>query len=125
MEAGSDIACKDLCIADDERLVTPWGVAVEPSGSILAVDRVTQRLRRGLARQQLDAAAAAYKNTEYYEALYGALVEREPVAASALANFQGDPSASLGMTKRWGVEIRFEGFKAAEEDARDSGCRRR
>ena len=33
-------------IADDDRFVTPWGVAVEPSGAILAVDRVTQRLRR-------------------------------------------------------------------------------
>jgi sugar lactone lactonase YvrE len=33
-------------IPDDNRFVTPWGVAVEPSGAILAVDRVTQRLRR-------------------------------------------------------------------------------
>lgn len=33
-------------IADDNRFVTPWGVAVEPSGAILAVDRVTHRLRR-------------------------------------------------------------------------------
>jgi sugar lactone lactonase YvrE len=33
-------------IPDDEHFVTPWGVAVEPSGAILAVDRVTQRLRR-------------------------------------------------------------------------------
>ena len=33
-------------IADDDRFVAPWGVAVEPSGAILAVDRVTHRLRR-------------------------------------------------------------------------------
>ncbi len=33
-------------VADDERFVTPWGIAVEPSGDILAVDRVTHRLRR-------------------------------------------------------------------------------
>jgi sugar lactone lactonase YvrE len=33
-------------VADDDRFVTPWGVAVEPSGDILAVDRVTHRLRR-------------------------------------------------------------------------------
>lgn len=33
-------------IADDDRFVTPWGVAVEPSGDILAVDRVTHQLRR-------------------------------------------------------------------------------
>src|SRR3990172_1471721 len=36
-------------VADDERFVTPWGIAVEPSGDILAVDRVTHRLRRGEA----------------------------------------------------------------------------
>jgi len=33
-------------IPDDDRFVTPWGVAVEPSGDILAVDRVTHQLRR-------------------------------------------------------------------------------
>ena len=33
-------------IADDDRFVTPWGIAIEPSGDVLAVDRVTQRLRR-------------------------------------------------------------------------------
>ena len=33
-------------IPDDERFVTPWGVAHAPSGGLLAVDRVTQRLRR-------------------------------------------------------------------------------
>lgn len=33
-------------IADDDRFVTPWGIAVEPSGDVLAVDRVTRRLRR-------------------------------------------------------------------------------
>ncbi len=33
-------------VADDERFVTPWGILVEPSGDILVVDRVTQRLRR-------------------------------------------------------------------------------
>ena len=33
-------------IPDDDGFVTPWGIAIEPSGDILAVDRVTQRLRR-------------------------------------------------------------------------------
>lgn len=33
-------------VPDDDRFVTPYGIAVEPSGDILAVDRVTQRLRR-------------------------------------------------------------------------------
>ncbi len=33
-------------IPDDDRFVTPWGVAVETSGDVLAVDRVTHRLRR-------------------------------------------------------------------------------
>ena len=33
-------------IPDDAGFVTPWGIAVDPSGDILAVDRVTQRLRR-------------------------------------------------------------------------------
>lgn len=33
-------------VADDDRFVTPWGIAVEPSGDILVVDRVTRRLRR-------------------------------------------------------------------------------
>lgn len=33
-------------IPDDDRFVTPWGVAVEPSGDLLAVDRVTHQLRR-------------------------------------------------------------------------------
>ncbi|MDE2711069.1 MAG: hypothetical protein F4Z74_09625 [Acidobacteria bacterium] len=33
-------------IPDDSGFVTPWGIAVDSSGDILAVDRVTQRLRR-------------------------------------------------------------------------------
>ena len=33
-------------VPDDDRFVTPYGIAVEPSGDILAVDRVTHRLRR-------------------------------------------------------------------------------
>ena len=33
-------------IPDDQRFVTPWGVALAPSGAVLAVDRVTRRLRR-------------------------------------------------------------------------------
>lgn len=33
-------------VADDDRFVTPWGVLVDDSGDLLAVDRVTQRLRR-------------------------------------------------------------------------------
>ena len=33
-------------IPDDAGFVTPWGIAVDASGDILAVDRVTQRLRR-------------------------------------------------------------------------------
>ena len=33
-------------VPDDDRFVTPWGVAVEPSGTILAVDRATHLLRR-------------------------------------------------------------------------------
>ena len=33
-------------VPDDDRFVTPWGIALEASGEILAVDRVTQRLRR-------------------------------------------------------------------------------
>ena len=41
-----DGAGKIETVADDERFVTPWGIAVEPSGDILAVDRVTHRLRR-------------------------------------------------------------------------------
>ncbi|MGH9320877.1 MAG: hypothetical protein ACRD21_12290 [Vicinamibacteria bacterium] len=41
-----DAAGKIEPVPDDERFVTPWGVAVEPSGDILAVDRVTHRLRR-------------------------------------------------------------------------------
>ena len=44
-------------IPDDERLVTPWGVAVEPSGAILVVDRVTQRLRRVTADGVTDVAS--------------------------------------------------------------------
>jgi len=35
-----------VAVADDDRFVTPYGIAVEPSGDILAVDRVTHRLRR-------------------------------------------------------------------------------
>jgi sugar lactone lactonase YvrE len=41
-----DATGKVEAVADDERFVTPWGVAIEPSGDILAVDRVTHRLRR-------------------------------------------------------------------------------
>ena len=41
-----DGAGKIEAVADDERFVTPWGIAVEASGDILAVDRVTHRLRR-------------------------------------------------------------------------------
>lgn len=41
-----DNAGKIEVVPDDERFVTPWGIAVEPSGDILAVDRVTHRLRR-------------------------------------------------------------------------------
>lgn len=41
-----DAAGKIDPVPDDDRFVTPWGVAVEPSGDILAVDRVTRRLRR-------------------------------------------------------------------------------
>ncbi len=33
-------------LPDDDRLVTPWGIAVEPSGTILTVDRLTNRLYR-------------------------------------------------------------------------------
>ena len=33
-------------IPDDDQFITPWGVAMEMSGDILAVDRVTHRLRR-------------------------------------------------------------------------------
>jgi len=33
-------------VPDDERWVTPWGIVVEPGGSLLAVDRVNDRLRR-------------------------------------------------------------------------------
>ena len=33
-------------IPDDAGFVTPWGIAIDPAGDILAVDRVTQRLRR-------------------------------------------------------------------------------
>lgn len=35
-----------VVVADDDGFVTPWGVAVESTGDILAVDRVTHRLRR-------------------------------------------------------------------------------
>jgi sugar lactone lactonase YvrE len=41
-----DAAGKIAPVPDDDHFVTPWGVAVEASGDILAVDRVTQRLRR-------------------------------------------------------------------------------
>jgi sugar lactone lactonase YvrE len=41
-----DSAGKIEAVPDDDRFVTPYGVAVEPSGDVLAVDRVTQRLRR-------------------------------------------------------------------------------
>ncbi|HEY7698863.1 MAG TPA: NHL repeat-containing protein [Vicinamibacteria bacterium] len=41
-----DAAGKIEAVPDDDRFVTPWGIAVEPSGDILAVDRVTHRLRR-------------------------------------------------------------------------------
>ena len=43
-------------VADDERFVTPWGILVEPSGDILVVDRVTQRLRRVTADGVTDVA---------------------------------------------------------------------
>ncbi len=33
-------------IPDDQQFVTPWGVALLPSGGVLTVDRVTRRLRR-------------------------------------------------------------------------------
>lgn len=33
-------------VPDDERFVTPWGVALGANGGVLVVDRVTQRLRR-------------------------------------------------------------------------------
>lgn len=33
-------------VPDDQRFVTPWGIALTPSGGLLAVDRVTQLLRR-------------------------------------------------------------------------------
>lgn len=33
-------------IPDDAGFVTPWGIAIDDSGDILVVDRVTQRLRR-------------------------------------------------------------------------------
>ncbi len=41
-----DAAGTTVAVADDDGFVTPWGVAVEPNGNILAVDRVTHRLRR-------------------------------------------------------------------------------
>lgn len=41
-------------VPDDDRFVTPYGVAVEPSGDILAVDRVTHRLRRVKAAGQVE-----------------------------------------------------------------------
>ena len=40
------VAGEITAIPDDAGFVTPWGIAVDPSGGILAVDRVTQRLRR-------------------------------------------------------------------------------
>ncbi len=33
-------------IPDDDGFVTPWGIAITPEGELLAVDRVTHRLRR-------------------------------------------------------------------------------
>jgi serine/threonine-protein kinase len=33
-------------VPDEDRLVTPWGVIVEPTGAILVVDRVSNRLWR-------------------------------------------------------------------------------
>ena len=42
ISAGGEITA----IPDDDAFVTPWGIAIDPSGGILAVDRVTQRLRR-------------------------------------------------------------------------------
>jgi serine/threonine-protein kinase len=41
-----DGAGKIEAVPDDDRFVTPWGIAVESSGDVLAVDRVTHRLRR-------------------------------------------------------------------------------
>jgi sugar lactone lactonase YvrE len=49
-----DAAGKIEPVLDDERFVTPWGIAVEPSGDILAVDRVTHRLRRIKAGGQVE-----------------------------------------------------------------------
>ena len=42
ISSGGDISA----LPDDEGFVTPWGIAVDPAGGVLAVDRVTQRLRR-------------------------------------------------------------------------------
>lgn len=42
ISSGGEIAA----IPDDDGFVTPWGIAIDPAGGILAVDRVTQRLRR-------------------------------------------------------------------------------
>lgn len=41
-----DTAGNVVAVADDGGFVTPWGIAVDSSGDILAVDRVTHRLRR-------------------------------------------------------------------------------
>lgn len=41
-----DAAGNVVAVADDGGFVTPWGIAVDSSGDILAVDRVTHRLRR-------------------------------------------------------------------------------
>jgi sugar lactone lactonase YvrE len=41
-----DAAGTTTAVPDDDGFVTPWGVAVEPDGDILTVDRVTHRLRR-------------------------------------------------------------------------------
>ena len=54
-------------VADDERFVTPWGILVEPSGDILVVDRVTQRLRRITADGVTDVAEVQAPRTILFD----------------------------------------------------------
>ena len=54
-------------VADDGRFVTPWGILVEPSGDILAVDRVTQRLRRVTADGVTDVAEVQAPRTILFD----------------------------------------------------------
>ncbi|HEX9725503.1 MAG TPA: NHL repeat-containing protein [Vicinamibacteria bacterium] len=54
-------------IADDNRFVTPWGIAVEPSGAILVVDRVTHRLRRVTADGVTDVAEVQAPRTILFD----------------------------------------------------------